>query len=406
MASFPMPFFCREICLDLKKKAILEGVKEGFPNCSKISIYMHIFRPRPDLPVSQRPYRGFFSDTLEFLEGEMLETGSFYRVPFPWFPLTVTTDPEVVKQVLQSNHFNYVKSPAYRQLKLAVGKGLVTSEGEHWKRQRQLAQPAFYKSRLKGLYETMAQVAESYVNEWEVRLQKDPHADVSLEMMQLTAQIVLRALFSSEANLDLTRLYDLIVEAQDYVMFRTLQPLQIPLQYLNGRHRKFVKAKQSFDEVVFRLIEERRLQVDPPDDLLTMLVEAQLEGVGMTNEDLRDELLTLFFAGHETSANALAWTLYLLAHHPEVVSQLRSEIETVVGGDIPTWEDLPKLTYTRMVVEEGNATIPSRLRDRPTGDTGRCVEWGENSPGNRRFYRDLCHAPQPGTLGRPQCLSA
>ncbi len=306
------------------------------------------------------PGAEFLRNPFEFTVNQSLRMGDFYMMPFLNRKIFVITNHEVVAHVLQKNQKNYVKSPAYRHLRLAIGTGLVTSEGEHWRRQRRLVQPAFYKTQLEDLFRGMTVVAEKYVEELAEKSALGENLDISKEMMAATARIVLKTLFSTEDTADINEMYRVMMDAQDYLVFRTVKPYLIPFAYLNGQHRKFKKDIAWFDAYIFKLINERRKDPNPPNDLLTMMLTSKDEETGevMNDRALRDEAVTLFAAGHETSATSLTWTLWLLSQHPDVVRKLRSEIETVLGDRMPSFEDLRKLTYTMQVIQESMRLYP------------------------------------------------
>lgn len=301
----------------------------------------------------------FLKNVAQFTHEKEAEMGNFYRVKL-FIPLFVTFRPDIIKHVLQTNAKNYRKSRAYDQLKLALGNGLVTSEGHFWRRQRKMAQPAFYKTRLEELFIEMSKVTDNYILNLKRRVEQEQVIEIDKEMMKVTADIVLRTLFSSDNPNETDATYKMMAEMQEYVIHRVHKPFFIPLQYINGNHRKFVKYRASFNEKIFRLIEERRQMEKHPNDLLSMLLDAKdaETGEGMTDEQLRDEAITIFSAGHETSANALAWTFHLLAQHPEVVEKLRKEEEKVLGGKTPTFNDLRQLQYHQQVIEEGMRLYP------------------------------------------------
>ncbi len=315
-----------------------------------------VFKGKNPLLPGAEFIRNPFEFTIKY--GEKM--GNFYRVPFIFRKLFVTHNPEVISHVLQKNQKNYVKSIAYRHLRLALGNGLVTSEGDFWRRQRRLAQPAFYKTQLEELFKKMTEVAQRYFDGLPRRTDGSQSLDISKEMMKVTADIVLKTLFSSENPGDISEMYRIMMDAQDYIVFRTTRPHLIPFGYLSGQHRRFKKDMAWFDSHILSLIEERRAQADPPADLLTMLLQTRDEDTGetMTDQQLRDEAVTLFAAGHETSSNALAWMLFLLAQNPEILKKLRLEIGTVLGDRTPTFEELRKLTYTMQVIQEGMRLYP------------------------------------------------
>ncbi len=286
--------------------------------------------------------------------------GDFYRIPFFFRSIFIVSNLEAIRHVLQANQKNYVKSPAYRNLKLALGNGLVTSEGEYWRRQRRLSQPAFYKTQLEELFKTMGQVTERFCADLAEKSKTGQPLDISKEMMSVTADIALKTLFGSENPADISEMYRVMMDGQDYIIHRTIKPYLVPFVFINGRHRRFRRDMDWFDSHLFRLIEARRKMESPPNDLLTMLLSARDEETGeaMSDRQLRDEAITLFAAGHETSSNALSWTLYLLAQHPEVMEKLRSEVDTLLGDRTPSFEDLKKLPYTMQVISEGMRLYP------------------------------------------------
>jgi cytochrome P450 len=318
-----------------------------------------------DLPVfrGKNPFlRGaeFLRNPYEFTIQHGPSLGDFYRVPFIFRKLFVTTNHEVIHHVLQKNQKNYVKSPAYRNLKQALGEGLVTSEGDHWRRQRRLAQPAFYKTQLEGLFNSMAGIAEQYCRDLAMKTQSGEPLELSKEMMSVTADIVLKTLFSADNPADISEMYRIMSEAQDYLVFITVNPHLVPIVYMNGRRRRFRSDIAWFDRHLHSIIEARRSDPNPSNDLLTMLLQAKDEETGesMSDKHLRDETLTLFAAGHETSATALTWAFYLLSKHPAVLAKLRSEVDQVLGDRTPAFDELRQLPYTLKVIQETMRLYP------------------------------------------------
>ncbi len=306
------------------------------------------------------PGAEFIRNPYQFSIGPAREFGNFFRVPFFFKKVFFTTNLEVVRHVLQTNQKNYVKSVAYRNLRLALGNGLVTSEGDDWRRNRRLAQPAFYKTQLEGLYNAMTGVAERYYQHLSEKIKENEVVEITQEMMAVTADVVLKALFSAENPTAISEMYRIMVHSQEYIIERTVAPYLTPFSYINGKHRQFKKDMKWFDERLFEIINERRKDNRPANDLLSMLLESRYEDTGepMSDQQLRDEAITLFAAGHETSSNGLAWTLYLLAQHPNVLQKLRLELDEVLDGRTPSFEDLRKLTYTMQVIQEGMRLYP------------------------------------------------
>ncbi|MBK8489410.1 MAG: cytochrome P450 [Saprospirales bacterium] len=304
--------------------------------------------------------REFIRDPLGFVVRQVPRSGDLFQIRLLHRTILLTTNLEAIRHVLQVNHRNYRKGPLFRHLSLFLGQGLLTSEGDLWRRQRQMIQPAFYKNQLPGLFEIMSQTALGFCTDLRQRAGDETSLDITREMMQVTADIVLHALFSTTMEKDREEIYQYVMDVQDYSMYMTTHPWMAPVWRLNGRRRKIEARKAYFDEWIFRIIAERRQATKRPDDLLTMLVEAQdaESGAGMSDQQLRDEAITLFAAGHETSANALSWTLMLLTQHPDIMQKLVAEIATVLEGRPPAWEDLPRLSYTRQVMEESMRLFP------------------------------------------------
>ncbi|MEM9453505.1 MAG: cytochrome P450 [Myxococcota bacterium] len=266
-------------------------------------------------------------------------------------------DPAMAHHVLVGNHRNYVKSRSYQGLRLVLGDGLVTSEGTHWRRQRKLVQPAFHRQRLAGLADTMARCVGERLDDWDRRPR--PEADIHDEMMQLTMRIVGRTLFGADLGEDLGALGPVITtclhKANDYAEALVRIPLWVP----TPSNLRFARAKRQLDAIVHDIIEQRR-RGEPRDDVLGMLMAATDETgtERMSDQQLRDEVMTLFMAGHETIANAMSWTFKLLHQHPAVAERVRVEARAVLGGRAPSFEDLPTLTYTSQVIDESMRLHP------------------------------------------------
>ncbi|MCX4247963.1 cytochrome P450 [Paraliomyxa miuraensis] len=274
-------------------------------------------------------------------------------------------NPDYAHHVLVGNHRNYVKSRNYAGLRLVMGDGLVTSEGEHWKRQRKLAQPAFHRQRLAALADTMSECVGERLDQWDQRA--PANVDVHEEMMQLTLRIVGRTLFGTDLGTDLGALGPAVTTCMHKANEYAESLVRIPLWVPTPSNLRFGRAKRTLDAIVHGIIEQRRTDLSrgeaPRDDLLGMLMAAtdedaaevarsEDESTGMTNQQLRDEVMTLFLAGHETIATAMSWTWMLLHQHPEVAARVREEATSVLGGRAARFEDLPRLVYTGQVIDE------------------------------------------------------
>jgi len=273
-----------------------------------------------------------------------------------------TADPGLIQYILQKNQKNFGKSRLQTKvLSRFAGKGLLTVEGDYWRQQRRLIQPGFHKEKLSGLVNIMLSVIDTQLDLLEAKFAKQSVVNISEEMMEMAFQIVAKSLFSTHTEAqDLKDLSDNITDIQRFVIKQVRQPFKIPWYYMSGQFRSADKTAVHTKKILQEFINFRRQETGEHHDLLDMLLSARYEdtGEGMTDTQLVDESLIFFSAGHETSANALAWTWYLLAQHPEVVTKIRGEISEVLGGRHPGFMDLPKLSYTMQVVQESLRLYP------------------------------------------------
>jgi cytochrome P450 len=263
--------------------------------------------------------------------------------------------PEGVGRLLHDNHRNYSKDVAtFGTLKLFLGNGLFTSVGDFWRHQRRLAQPAFHRRRVANFGGLMTDATLAMLDRWQARETAAQPLDVVTEFMRLTMEVVTLALFSTSVEHDIGKIGSAITTLLDDVTFRFTFPFYPPLKVPTLRNRRVLTARATLDGIVYRIIAERRRRPDEHDDLLALLMEARDEktGEGMSDKQLRDEVVTLFLAGHATTANALTWASYLLSTHVAIERRLRAEVDETLQGRIPTDSDLPNLTYTRMVIDE------------------------------------------------------
>ena len=265
------------------------------------------------------------------------------------------SSPEGVGRILHDNHRNYSKDVAtFGTLKLFLGNGLFTSDGDFWRRQRRLAQPAFHRRRVAAFGGLMTDATLEMLDRWRPYADQGQPLDVGAEFSRLTMEVVTRALFSTSIEGDISTVGGAIATLLDDVTFRFTFPFYPPLRVPTPRNRRFLAARAALDEVVYGIISGRRRSPGEHDDLLALLMEARDEdtGEGMSDKQLRDEVITLFLAGHETTANALTWASYMLSTHVDVARRLQAEVNEALEGRIPTALDLPRLPYTRMVIDE------------------------------------------------------
>lgn len=273
--------------------------------------------------------------------------------------------PDHVKHVLQENHANYLKGRGLQKVKVLLGEGLLTSEGDFWRRQRKLAQPAFHHKRLHGLGEIMVAVTDAMCTAWEERIaQRNATFDILGETMKLTLEIATRTLFSTTVAEEARVVQKALSVALEDAAKRLFRLVDVPLWIPTRENVALRTAIAELDAVVFGIIRERRKRLasgePPPEDLLSMLMSVADEDTGerMSDRQLRDEVMTLFLAGHETTANALAWAVYLLDQNPECRGRLEEESKRVLGGRLPTFADVPLLPYAKMCFEESLRLYP------------------------------------------------
>jgi len=310
--------------------------------------------PKGNLVLGVMPE--FNRDTLGFIT-RCRDYGDVVRARFFYVPAYFLYHPDAIEYVLSTNAKNFIKSMSLRSnfFQRLVGNGLVTSEGEFWRRQRRLAQPAFHRQRISAYGEVMAEYAQRLISSWRAGEVRDIHRD----MMRLTLEIVVKTLFSTDVSGD--------TEKVAGVLARIVKPFssQATLKWiLDNRlptptHRQFHADAKEIDEIVYRIIAERRASGHDQGDLLSMLLEAHDDdGSRMTDRQLRDEVMTLFLAGHETTALTLAWSWYLLAENPEVEREFHAELDEVLKGRLPSVADIPRLEYTEMIAKESMRLYP------------------------------------------------
>jgi cytochrome P450 len=264
--------------------------------------------------------------------------------------------PDYIREVLVVQNQNFIKERTGRRMKILVGNGLITSEGKFHKTQRALSQPAFHRQRIARYGETMVEHALRYREGW----RDGQTLELSSEMMHLALGIVAKTLFDTDVVKEVAEISANVNSIMALYDFLVVLPYAEGLQYwpLPGVSR-FRKARTRLDAVVYQMIEDHRRDAVDRGDLLSMLLAARYEdGTPMPDQQLRDEVMTIFLAGYETIANALAWTWYLLSQNPEAERKLHEEIDSVLQGRVPETVDLSNLRYTEMVLAESMRLYP------------------------------------------------
>jgi cytochrome P450 len=295
-------------------------------------------------------------DHLGFLTRCAREYGDVVRLRFVNVPVYLLNHSDHIEYVLVRNNRNFIKSKGVRHSLGFLGEGLLTSEGSFWRRQRRLAQPAFHRERIDAYGEVMVECSAHEVSGWKSGEIRDVHED----MARLTLDVVTRTLFGTLLTVEFEEVGAALETIAQRFTGRGGVLFHIPEKVPTPANLRFRRAVRLLDGIIYRIIEGRRTSGEREGDLLSMLLEARDEetGEGMSDRQLRDEVMTIFLAGHETTANALSWTWYLLARHPEAEARLLEELDEVLEGRTPTVEDLPRLRYTDVVVKESMRLYP------------------------------------------------
>lgn len=311
--------------------------------------------PRPLLPLS--PLLGMRRNPLSYMERLHREYGDLVSYRTAGRQIFMLFHPEMAQDMLVTQARHHLQGRVMQRSRSVLGNGLLTSEGSFHLRQRRLIHPAFHRQRIFGYGQAMCDYAERHQQRW----RDGELLDVHQEMMRLTLGIVGKTLFDTDVEGDAQEIGAALNTFMHLFKFAVLpfseflEKLPIP-PVLRMR-----AAREKLDRIIYRFIEERRKSGEDRGDLLSMLLAAEdteADGQHMDNEQIRDECVTLILAGHETTANALTWTLYLLAKNPEIADRLAEELDQVLPGRSPTPADYPNLKYTEMVFSEALRLYP------------------------------------------------
>lgn len=314
---------------------------------------------KPLVGVGQEMQRDIVTKLMEGFR----QYGDIVRFPIPRYQIYLLAHPDHVKHVLQDNNKNYPKIPLVdNKFKRISGEGLLTASGPHWKKQRRLVQPAFHRQRIRSFAAIMTETTGKALQRWRPHVDSGHALDMRVEMMKISLDIMSQTLF----GIDMGRYADVVGDAVS-VMFEHTHtrlnalidpPLAVPIP----SNRRFLQSRANLDRIVYDLIADRRQQTDAEDsgEFLSILMDVRDEetGEGMSDLEIRDEIMTFLFAGHETVSTGLTWVLVLLSQHPAVLRRLHEEVDVVLGGRTPTVDDTPRLRYTAMVVDEALRLYP------------------------------------------------
>ena len=315
-------------------------------------------RPVPDLPVFGHAL-AMQRDPLQLLTRLAQEHGGMAPIHLGPMRGYLVSEPALLEEVFRSNAKRYTRiTRVYQAMAVFLGRGILTTEGEHWRKHRRIVQPAFHKRRLQSFATDIVRFTREAMKGWVGEL------DAREAMMHLTLRIVSETLLGVRTGSDADRIGKAIDAGQRYAESAIGAFVDLPLFVPTTRNRQIRRANAVMDQIAFRLIADKRRE--PSDDVLSMLIESRDEdGDPLPDRQIRDELLTLLGAGHETTANGLSWTIMYLSKHPHVMRRLQAEVDDVLGEREPTFDDVAKLTYTRRVLDESLRLAP------PAWTTGR-----------------------------------
>ncbi len=302
----------------------------------------------------------FAHDPIQMLLDLQREYGGIARQKVGPYLMHTVTHPDGVRHVLQGNYKNYSRGKFYENFKLFFGDGLLTTDGEYWLRHRRMAQPLFHRKVVDGCTNTATEAIDRMLVRWQDVAASGKPVDLVTELMQVSLSILGRVVF----NMDFSG-YAEVVNPSVLVGLRTMMPQGnlndfIPRWAPTPYNRRLTRAQRNLRDVMQKVISQHAVGGEGTLDLITLLQTAEDVDTGhtLTDEEIHDEVMTIFMAGHETTGNGMAWTLYAVAQHPEVLKRLEAEVDEVLGDRVPTLEDLPRLTYARMVVDESLRVYP------------------------------------------------
>lgn len=297
---------------------------------------------------------------LEFLaeaartHGDVVRLGGVGRRGF-----YLVSHPDDIHHVVKANHRNYVKGANFQLIKSLAGEGLFLSEGDHWVQQRKLIQPAFHMARLGAMADSMVEHTESLLDRWEEAAAAGEPVDIEKEMNRLSLSIGVRVLFGADVEHHAEDIREAVSTAFSFFHKRVWTP-GLPLWAPTPGNLRFKRAVARLDEIVYSIIDQRRRSGEERDDVLTMLLGMRDEdGRGMTDRQLRDEVMTLLVAGHESTALTLTWTLYLISRYPMIEQRLHRELDRTLEGRRPTLGDFRQLSYLSQVIQESMRLYPA-----------------------------------------------
>ncbi len=325
-------------------------------------------RPAPPSPRANRllgTASRLRQDPLGCLQQFVDEAGpaSKYRFFAHWWGY-LFVHPDHYQHILQDNYKNFTKlpHPTFLLLYPLVGKGLLSNDGESWLRQRRLAQPAFHRGQIHEMGSVMTAAVERRFSRWEQAARSEEVVEFDREMMEMTLEIAGRTLFSVDLTGEARNVGDVFGRLNELFTKLVVSPISLYTMRIPfwPSTRSVTRDVGALDQLIYAMINQRRVTGEPGNDLMGMLLTARDEdtGEGMDEKQLRDEVITLLIAGHETTTLLLTWFFYCLGKNPELEAQVQDEVDRTLSGRLPTVEDIPKLVFTRQVIDETMRLYP------------------------------------------------
>ncbi len=303
----------------------------------------------------------FIDDFLQTMDRDFIAYGDIVRYRIGSRVMHVVSNPHYAQHILVDHQRDFPKVGGNGGLEIIAGNGLISNPSpESWLVQRRMMQPMFHRKRLAAMGEKIDAAGARMLQRWQALPNAAP-IDMNHEMLQVTLDIIMQTMFSADMLGEVGKLAPAVTAAVDYANYQIFNPFSLPLPLPTRRNRAYMQARNVLDSMIFGLIQQRRAASEPVGDLLDMLLEAQDADTGarMSDEQIRDEVLTIFAAGHETTANTLTFAWYLLDEHPEIRRQLQAELDHVLQGRAPSVNDLPNLPYTNQVFKEAMRLYPA-----------------------------------------------
>ena len=302
-------------------------------------------------------YNQFKKDPLSLLLSSSEKLGEIFALKAFTKPIYFVNSPELIEYVTQTNHINYIKTPA-TPLRMILGDSIFTTDGEEWLKRRRLYQPALNNTAIRSYVSAVLDASNEMIEQVDAALSDKKELNITRLMTNVTINVLGKTLFSTSLSFN-KQLQDDIAIIMEWIGNRRLRhPFVVPANWPTSSNKKFLSALKNMDEMIYRIIEQKKKETGSSEDLLSQFMANNEEGLAkLKPKELRDEVMTIFLAGHETSANVLNWTFYMLAKHEEIQSKVFDEI-SLVGEQELVYEDLHKLQYTTQVLNETMRLFP------------------------------------------------